>query len=837
MEEAFQLLEEAGALRETSRIEAATKYFKAIYLMKGQLNTLNPEKQTLVRENIQHFEEVARELMENESSDIPDDSSLPVAIAEPVSPVSINDSISAITLSSPKKLHRDEIAGRAHCKLANALDLDEAGEVHGAISAYMEAAELLLQANKIDRSDALFQYLEQTLDRIEFLKGNVSTSSRTRKEGPVRTENVGSYFNSHRLSKQEIEVLVKSSLMTAGTFLPWNENDACEINNDTSNVLYTDPDGVLPLSSQQKPKFYKWARPHEITKIRLQHGYTREIQKICTVQQVSPYRIRQQYITDCSFVASLCICAAYERRFRKRLITSILYPQNEDGKPILSKNGRYVVKLWLNGVARKVVVDDRLPIDQYGNLLCSESSLCTESVFELWVCLIEKAYMKLCGGYNFPGSNSGVDLFALTGWIPERIFFPQNSSSVKDFETPVERVWERIVSANSFGDCLITVSVHVNMSEREADEIGLVLGHAYAVLAVVKVHGQRLLKLKNPWARKSWKGKFSNSDAASWSDPSFCAALGGTGPDVDNGVFWIGWEDVIRYFQNFQLSWNPDLFKYRRVIHGCWPKVQGPKDDSFNVGDNPQYTLTVSKSAISNNAPLWVLITRHVSNQEQRGFASSDFLTVHLHRGNKERERIWFPGSNGNCVVTGTYTNNPHSLLRYEFSTDTDQYLVLVLSQHKKCNDISYTLNILSTEHFEMDVPRELPPFHYSFRSVFSSRSGPIGTDKFLFNPSYCIRLKESTDFQAKLLVPTSIAVNLVLLCVREFGHGPENAYGNAIVDTGKYRHGFLVSCRQSVAAGNYLLVASPFQSPLESIDFFLDVYASSSIEIRALET
>jgi calpain-7 len=114
-----------------------------------------------------------------------------------------------------------------------------------------------------------------------------------------------------------------------------------------------------------------------------------------------------------------------------------------------------MVKLWLNGVARRVLVDDLLPIDKKGKLLCSHTdsrlnrskrNLNTRGSgpLELWVPILEKAYMKLCGGYDFPGSNSGIDLFSLTGWIPERIFFPADDTNVKDFETPVERVWERV---------------------------------------------------------------------------------------------------------------------------------------------------------------------------------------------------------------------------------------------------------------------------------------------------------------------------------------------------------------------------------------------------------
>lgn len=76
---------------------------------------------------------------------------------------------------------------------------------------------------------------------------------------------------------------------------------------------------------------------------------------------------------------------------------------------------------------------------------------------------------------------------------------------------PVPRAWNRMKSAMSFGDCLVTISTAPSVEDKirirdergrliglsvEDEEItGLVPSHAYAVLDVQELCGLRLLKV------------------------------------------------------------------------------------------------------------------------------------------------------------------------------------------------------------------------------------------------------------------------------------------------------------------------------------------------------
>jgi len=156
-----------------------------------------------------------------------------------------------------------------------------------------------------------------------------------------------------------------------------------------------------------------------------------------------------------------------------------------------------VVKLFVNGTWRGVQIDDFLPVHTHGHYLCAYSSR-----GKLWVSLIEKAYLKLHGGYEFMGSNSSRDLYVLTGWLPEKVNLKKESN--KDV------LWNRIKKGYSNNDCLITIGTGVIEDE---DNVGLVGTHAYGVLEIVESQGKRMLLVKNPWGHFRWQGKYSHGDA------------------------------------------------------------------------------------------------------------------------------------------------------------------------------------------------------------------------------------------------------------------------------------------------------------------------------------
>ena len=356
-------------------------------------------------------------------------------------------------IDSSKSAHDDaavQSAGKAAVLLSTAIKLDESGDVSKAIKQYLASAQHYLEAVKVlsenktnaDLITSLKHKIQSALNRVEELKKRqkpdcdeikrklaaldamIKDHPSNDKKKPdcdeiTRKLALLEPIQKDTLSSYEVDVLKRSSLISSGLFLPWCDEEAKTYNFSPSSSPWVDPDGTLALSDKQKQRFYKWARPSEIIQMKMHSS-----NDITMIHSITPFTIKQYCVSDCSFVAGLCIAAAYERRFKKRIVSSLIYPQDSSGYPIYNPSGVYMVKLWLNGCVRRVLVDDLLPVDKKGKLLCSHTDnalsrskrqLMDESVpLELWVPILEKAYMKLCGGYDFPGGCSVYILCCLS---------------------------------------------------------------------------------------------------------------------------------------------------------------------------------------------------------------------------------------------------------------------------------------------------------------------------------------------------------------------------------------------------------------------------------------
>ncbi|XP_041478876.1 calpain-7-like isoform X2 [Lytechinus variegatus] len=767
-----------------------------------------------------------------------------------------------------------EEAERASFLIYQAFQLEEEGGDEEAAELYLNAAELCIKASKTsspEQKTKLNRLAKQALDRAEALKkksvtsslpspprdklstknqnlpndnpvlnlpeipndlpslDNETPSSATGKNTPKEngrgrstSGSAGSSTTSGRggggggsggssgggggggkYTPEEIAVLRKTSEINGRSYLPFiSQADLKE--RFAYPVPFTDKDGKLVLCTKQKDRLGKWVRPSDI----------------CSdpklIYAVSSFSVRQTIVQDCSFLASLAISANYERRFKKHLLTNIIYPQDRSHKPIYNPCGKYMAILWINGVKRKVIIDDYLPVDKHGDLLCSFSS----NRNEFWVSLLEKAYMKVMGGYDFPGSNSNIDLHALTGWIPERVAIRMNSP---DFDA--DKVFKKLYERFHRGDVLATVATGM-LPEAEADRAGLVPTHAYAMLDIREIQGKKLLQLKNPWSHLRWKGRFSEADTKNWT-PELQKALNfdpKNAQEFDNGVFWIDLASLCNFFDVIYMNWNPSLFPHTYIMHGMWSAAEGPKKDNINIGNNPQYRLEVKGLGA-----MWILLTRHITDKDD--FADNkEFITLLVYKGGK---KVYYPNDPG-PFMDGTRINSPHYLCKMIVNDKSSSIYTIIVSQFEKNNTIHYTLRAYGTCEFKLS--KIVDPYKYTKNITGEWKGKTAGgcannRETYVNNPIYQVCLQDHTRGNSLLIDlkgPKNYHVGFEVICVSSEGKGSTRFEKKM---SGDYRNGFTILELEDIPSGVYNIRPTTF-SPGQESPFFLTISSSCPMKV-----
>lgn len=209
---------------------------------------------------------------------------------------------------------------------------------------------------------------------------------------------------------------------------------------------------------------------------------------------------------------------------------------------------------------------------------------------------------------------------------------------------------------------------------------------------------------------------------------------------------------------------------------------------------------------------------------------------MHIHRNNPKRERIWYPGRSGNCVLAGCYTNNPHVLIRYDVQDSTDKHLSLILSQYKKTNSLNYTISCFCTESFHLGKPEEGLGHRVEKASTWTTYTagGPVGQNNFIKNPQFAIWLASTTTVQVLLSTTTTVAANVMLVPVKQLGANIDSAIGDPVLDSGQYRHGFVASEKKVIKGGAYTLIVSNFHVDQTGL-FTLKIASSKPVMMETL--
>eukprot|EP00439_Symbiodinium_sp_Y106_P075253 s1357_g14.t2 len=122
--------------------------------------------------------------------------------------------------------------------------------------------------------------------------------------------------------------------------------------------------------------------------------------------------------------------------------------------------------------------------------------------------------------------------------------------------------WQRSLLANRLSRTNMEAAENNNLADFLSASLlapDSLKGHAYSLLRVEEVEGNRLLQLRNPWGSTEWKGKWSDGDKDSWTQ-KMKKKLGYV--NANDGSFWMAFEDFVNHYRSvyicrlFDDSWN-----------------------------------------------------------------------------------------------------------------------------------------------------------------------------------------------------------------------------------------------------------------------------------------
>lgn len=305
----------------------------------------------------------------------------------------------------------------------------------------------------------------------------------------------------------------------------------------------------------------------------------------------------QGQLGDCWFLSALAVLGAQDN-----LLDLCFYRGND-----FQEYGLFVLRFFKDCNVIYLIVDDRLPVKAKDGRLIFAAN---KDPNELWVPLIEKAYAKLHGCYkSLIGGYTHYGLADMTGFCPRLLVMRDGYLGYSEPYSD-EDIWlilQRYLSWNSLMGCSIQSNPkEKNKVEADAGQ-GLHFGHAYSFLGIGEINvdkkisasgKMRLVKLRNPWGRGEWEGRFNDRSPERETYNTEIEKAFNVGKEQEkvqqnfnDGTFLMPFDDWRKYYTSLFVAINFPRTWCGKRAQGNWSSEQGGNRDMGTWITNPKFKL------------------------------------------------------------------------------------------------------------------------------------------------------------------------------------------------------------------------------------------------------
>ena len=219
------------------------------------------------------------------------------------------------------------------------------------------------------------------------------------------------------------------------------------------------------------------------------------------------------------------------------------------------------------------------------------------------------------------------------------------------------------------------------------------------------------------------------------------------------------WEDILDYYSQINLCWNPNIYPFKKQIHSSWknryfpiedyPNLSGKfLDEKYSVEYCPQFVFTIPPH--KDDFEVRIFLQRHM--QKFRPNTGDNYISFKLF--SFEGNRVIYPDDN---LRAFQYSRREmcSDVFIFENSSTDESYILAILKGDNLDNsdECQFSLDVLSFIDIDIkELPEPVIEESYEVKGKWNPKKqgGDLLSENSINNPHYCITVAEPIHLQIK---------------------------------------------------------------------------------------